>query len=210
MIQRLIANMTDDPAGTYATILPYVLGVAMGVILLHFVASLVLRPTAPRRTAKWNLWEKLIYTVTLLALGVLAVTSFYSVLAMGHMLGWMLYVHLLGAGAFVVLLLLVALTWAHASRFSGPKSAASDTGTAGASIGTSAVPRFGWLAKVSFWVMLAAGVATAGTMLVSMLPLLDTVAMQNMIALHRYAGLVLVVAVIFHLYGVWLGKLGLR
>ena len=207
MIQRLIANMTDDPAGAYAALLPYVLGVALAVILLHLVASLVLRPNPPRWTARWNLWEKLIYLVTLLAVGVLAVTSFYAVLTVGHMLGWMLYVHLLGAGPFVVLLLLIALTWAHACRF-GPRKLEVNANDIAAN--ASEALRFGWLAKISFWIMLAAGVATAGTMLVSMLPLLDTVAMQNMITLHRYAGLVLVVAVIFHFYGVWLGKLGLR
>ncbi len=44
-------------------------------------------------------------------------------------------------------------------------------------------------------------------MLLSMLPVLGTQQMNQMITIHRYAGLVLVIATIVHLYTVVLSKL---
>lgn len=207
MLSPLLSKMSDDPGKLFVLVLPYVLAVTAVFVLLHLIASVVLKPASPRYTARWRWWEKLVYLGTVGSVGLLAVTAFYSVLAFGHMLGWMLFAHLIGAGTFVVVLLLVALMWSHASRFgqNDDDPAATDDVSEAESL-----PRFGWVAKVSFWVMLTSGVATAASMLVSMLPLLGTADMQGMINLHRYAGLVLVVAMVFHIYGVWLGRMGLR
>ena len=47
-------------------------------------------------------------------------------------------------------------------------------------------------------------------MLLSMLPLFDTEGLHGLLDIHRYSGLLLVVATMFHLYGVLLRRAGLR
>ena len=61
-----------------------------------------------------------------------------------------------------------------------------------------------------FWIILAAGLVTSLTMLFSMLPLFGTDGLHDLLDIHRYSGLVVVVAAILHFYGVVLQRLGWR
>ena len=63
-------------------------------------------------------------------------------------------------------------------------------------------PHFFWLPKLTFWIVLAAGVVVAGTMLLSMLPLFGTDGLHVLLDIHRYSGLVVVVALLLHLHSV--------
>ena len=47
-------------------------------------------------------------------------------------------------------------------------------------------------------------------MFLSMLPILDTQGLIEMLAVHRYAGLVVVVAAVTHLYTLLMTRMGVR
>ena len=61
-----------------------------------------------------------------------------------------------------------------------------------------------------FWLILVGGLAVSATMLFSMLPLFGTDDLHCLLDIHRYSGLVVVVAMIFHFYSVVLQRIGLR
>ena len=60
------------------------------------------------------------------------------------------------------------------------------------------------------WLILAAGLIAASTMLVSMLPVFGTDGLLRLLNIHRYSSLLVVVALLFHFYGVGLQRFGRR
>jgi len=97
----------------------------------------------------------------------------------------------------VAALPVLALMWADSNRFQiGP-----------ADSGPAEPVQFLAIAKLAYWTVLASGLVVAGTMIVSMLRWLGTPGQQLMLDVHRYAGLVCVVAAGVHLYGVALRRL---
>jgi hypothetical protein len=169
------------------------------LLVLHLIYAFSKRGPAVSRSP-WSWWERLVYLVTAASVLLLGFTAFYAVLRYGVLEGWLLFVHMFGAGALVAVLPLLAITWCRTSSF-------------GCSVGTGEddeVMQFTWLPKAAFWVLLAAGFAVSGTMLLSMLPLFGTDGLHVLLDIHRYSGLVVVVALILHAYGVLLQRLALR
>lgn len=218
MFTAMFADLTDylrqigsHPGQVFRDVLPVVLIATGVVLLLHFGLVLLTRPHSPVQRRRWNLWERLVYLLTLLCIADLGATAFYSVLRYGAMEGWFLLVHMVGAGGLVLMLLLMAVTWAEASRFGRNRAGTSRSDPLGeGNPGDPSYSRFPWLAKLTFWIILASGLVTVSTMLVSMLPVPDTDTMHQLLDIHRYSGLLLVVAALFHLYAVSLRRLGLR
>ena len=64
--------------------------------------------------------------------------------------------------------------------------------------------------KAAFWLLLASGFLVSGTMFLSMLPWFGTDGLHRLLDIHRYSGLVAVVALVLHFYGVVLQRLSLR
>jgi hypothetical protein len=64
--------------------------------------------------------------------------------------------------------------------------------------------------KLMFWIILLGGFVVTMTMLLSMLPLFGTDGLYQLLDIHRYAGLLVVVALAIHLYAVVLQRLGWR
>jgi hypothetical protein len=206
-----IDQLAHQPGHLYADLVPVALIGTIVVIVVHFVLALIRRPSPPPQRPRWNLWEKLIYLAFLLCVLDLAITAFYSVLKLDAMEGWFLFVHMVGSGGLVALLPLLAITWAEANRFGSGKRGAPVQQSAEAGRGVSDTDsRFPWISKVAFWIILASGLVTVMTMLLSMLPRFGTDGLHALLDIHRYSGLLLVVATMFHLYGVVLGRLGLR
>ncbi len=203
MFAEMSVNLSDlllHPGEEFSTILSIVLVATVGVLLLHLVLALI-GGRSSRRRRRLNLWERLLYLGTLVSVGVLAVTSYYSVWRDGVMSGWWLFVHMFGAGALVALLPLIAITWAGPSRFGTGRPAEEQETYA---------PRFFWLPKLMFWLFLASGLTVVLTMLVSMLPVYGTDGLHALLDLHRYAGLMAVVTLMIHFYCVLLQKAQLR
>ena len=58
--------------------------------------------------------------------------------------------------------------------------------------------------------ILVSGFIVTMTMLVSMLPIFGTDGLHTLLDLHRYSGLVVVIALALHFYGVAIQKVGLQ
>ncbi|MBM4094153.1 MAG: hypothetical protein FJ276_32820 [Planctomycetes bacterium] len=195
-----ILDVFHYPGRAYRDVLLVVLvGTALAIVL-HGVLALFGRKET-RRRKPWNLWEKLVYLAALVSIAVLAITSFYTVLRFGHMVGWWLFVHMFGAGMLVGVLPLLALTWGSANRFEPGGSTPPPDADA---------PRFFWMPKFLFWLFVGSSLVVVLTMLLSMLPLFGTDGLLRLLDLHRYTGLLAVAALTLHLYCVMLQKVGLR
>ena len=226
-----LANLIDDigsnPAGQYPQVVKYALFATAGLIVLHLLIALARGKGQPR--PRWWMIGRVVYLGMVATVAILGSTAFYSVLAHGAMHGWALLLHLVGAGGFVVAFALVAVAWAPWNHCcekapAGGASACSVTPTGLRDLGDHSSPpqssagtgdqaparlrKFAPLTKLCFWLILISGVATAGTMLLSMLPIMGTDEMKQMLDVHRYSGLVLVIATAVHFYTVILGKLG--
>lgn len=207
-LANLLTDLGNSPAAMYPKAIIAALIATAALLLLHLLISLAKghRPARPR----WHLITKLIYIGAIVSVLILGATSFISVLSHGAMHGWFLFAHLFGAGAFVVFLMLIAIMWAVPSKLCGSACTTMKHDPATAVTVDDDAPqagRFHCLTKLAFWLILLSGTITAGTMLISMLPVLGTQALKQMMDVHRYAGLVLVVATIVHLYTVVLAKM---
>ena len=195
-----IQKIFDQPHEAYQDVLIASLVGTGAVILIHLVLVLLGRKPTTRRTS-WNLWEKLVYLGTLVSVGILGATSFYAVLRHGAMHQWWLFAHMFGAGAFVGVLPILAITWGRANRF-GAESTSQASGVL--------APRFFWLPKTLYWLVLVSGFVVVMTMLLSMLPIFGTDGLLRLLDIHRYRGLLAVVALVLHFYCVLLQRIGLR
>ncbi len=192
-------------AGSASALFLGVLPVALltvPVVIVGYTLWLVLRRRGAVPRARWGWWGTLVYLGTVASVTVLGITSFVAMIRFGTLGGWWLFFHMFGAGAFTVVLPLLALTWGQANRAECPAS------PAGSEVPTPASP-FPCLARAMFWVILAAGLVVTGTMLLSMLPLFGTPGQNLLLDVHRYAGLAVVMAMILHLYAALLPKFGL-
>jgi len=195
-------GMAGNASELFQGILPFALLAVLVVVVVHLIWTLNHRRGAISRSS-WGWWAWLVYLGTLASVTVLGVTSFVAMIRFGALGGWWLFIHMFGAGAFTVLLPVLALTWCQANRFECPAPPVGDEGQMPAG-------RFPCLAKALFWVILAAGLVVTGTMLLSMLPLFGTHGLELLLNIHRYAGLVVVAAMIMHLYAALLPKFGLN
>jgi hypothetical protein len=198
MFAGLFAAQVGGPLFTQT--LPFLLIAAAVVVGAYLAIGIAGRGRgAPK--SRWSLWEWLVYAATLGSVAILAITSFGALLVAGHLGSWALFFHMVGAGAFVFTLPVLAVTWCEPSCF--------DLRRYGER-GQTAPPRFYWLPKLMFWVVLLAGWIVSMTMLVSMLPLLGTEGLNSMLDLHRWTGLIVVAAVALHLSGIVLQRIGKR
>lgn len=162
------------------------------VALLGLGGLWVLATGRGQRNADGRNWlAKICYLVFTVVVVVLAVSSFGAILTEGHMLGYALLAHMAAAGAFVFLLLAIAY-------FYLPRG--------------SDIPSDNrwWVARWSAWGLVVAGIVTAGTMFLSMLPVLGSEDMLAAIAVHRFSGLIVVVCMVFHFFALCCVRLGLR
>ncbi len=201
----VIDNLIHSPNATYPDAIKVALGATAIVILLHAVMSMMRGKGESR--PQWGWWSRLVYLGTVTGVAILGATSIYAVLAHGHMEEWFLLVHLTGAGMFTACLALVALTFAHRNRFGHGRIASNHEHNELSEADTITAP-FGGFAKLTFWLILLTGLLTAATMLFSMLPIMGTHEMEQMLTIHRYAGLALVVVTIMHVYLIVMGRLG--
>ena len=197
----LISDIAARPGEAFRSVLPMVLIGAAVLLGVHLLLSLFGRRAA-RPRMPWNLWERLVYLVTLGSVAVLGSTAFFAVLRFGTLQGWLLFAHMFGAGALVFVLPVLAITWCEASCFGDRVRRPAET--------DKYAERFFWFPKVMFWILLASGMVVSLTMLLSMLPLFGTDGLHELLDVHRYSGLLAVVATVFHFYSVLLQRVGLR
>lgn len=195
-------RLATSPGSVYLDVVAATLILGAVILLLHFLISLVRRSQARGARPAWSVWDKLLSLLLIVSTTTLAITAWFAMWTNGVLAGWPLMVHMAGAGMLIVALPVAAVLWAQPSRFF-VRGKAECSGSAQAT-------QFVWVARLAFWILLATGFVNVMTMLLSMLPLLDTHALEQMLTLHRYTGLVVVIAVALHIYGGLLGRLGLR
>ncbi|QDV23135.1 hypothetical protein [Aureliella helgolandensis] len=166
----------------------------IGVIFGGVLVASTGRPSQPGRHRHWL--SQVIYAAFLVAIGVLAVSSFGSLVQFGHMANYALLVHVAAAGGFVFLLLAIALLYLPIGDPLDRTTAPNDT-------------RW-WLGRWSAWALVLSGIAAAGTMFLSMLPILDTQELIEVAEMHRYAGLAVTLAAVTHLFALICTRIGLR
>lgn len=200
-LTTLADQLLHHPGEAFKSILPYVLIATAAFIVLHLVLSL-LGGRASRQRRGWGWFASLVYLATVVSVTILGVTSFYSVIRFGVLDGWWLFAHMFGAGAFVFVLPVLAITWGLANRF-GRRAVTEEESRGGDA-------RFFWLPKLMYWLLLVSGLAVCLTMLLSMLPLFGTEGLEILLDIHRYTGLLVVVALVIHLYCMIIQRARLR
>jgi hypothetical protein len=133
--------------------------------------------------------ERLIYAVFLIAVLLMALSSFGMILVGESMHGWMLILHMSVAGMFAVALTALALLWAEQASFTR------DPAT-----------RFYAGEKVAFWLTVAAGFSTILSAMLGMMSWFGTVGQSILLDVHRYSALVLLICAIFHGYRLLIGR----
>jgi len=197
---------TDDMFRTTAL---SVIGAVVVAIGIDLVRALV---TGRRREpgGRWRWTMRLSYSLTLLAVVVLAATALYGVFVRAGVEHWLLLAHVTAGGAFLVLLVVLALGWAGACRFDPSRRGPRRQGQKLDGPLAERLPGFSLRTRIAFWAFLVTGLTTATTMLVSMLPVVDTDGLAQLIEVHRTSGLALVVIALVHAYLLLLGKLGME
>lgn len=156
------------------------------------VAANVASNAMPQRRP---LFSSLIYVAFIAVLALLSVTSFGSLLQSKPLSGYVLMAHVAGAGAFTFLL--TAIAWLYLPTYSHAEQ------------GFRFEHRW-WLARWSAWLLVVGSLAAAGTMFLSMLPVLNTESLKQVALLHRYAGIVTVVAAVLNLFAMACTRFKLR
>jgi hypothetical protein len=145
-----------------------------------------------RRTlvgARTHAIERLIYFVFLIAVLLMALSSFGMILVGESMHGWMLILHMSVAGLFAVALTALALLWAEQASFTRDPATRFYTGE-----------------KVAFWLTVLAGFSTILSAMLGMMSWFGTVGQSVLLDIHRYSALTLLITAIFHGYRLLVGR----
>jgi hypothetical protein len=141
------------------------------------------RTAAAAQAQRFGRIELLAYGVLVVALAGSALTGFTGYLVEGSVRGLLLIGHMMAGGLFAVALPIFLLIFAEAARF--------DRAARGPLNPTE---------KTIFWLAMIAGGVSLGTIVLTMLPLLDTHTIETMMLIHRYSGLIMVVLLAPHVY----------
>src|SRR3954453_16128963 len=133
--------------------------------------------------------ERAIYAVFLVAVLLMALSSFGMILVGQSMHGWMLILHMSVAGMFAVALTALALLWAEQASFNRDPATRFYTGE-----------------KVAFWLTVAAGFSTILSAMLGMMSWFGTIGQSILLDVHRYSALTLLITAIFHGYRLLVGR----
>ncbi|MFO0942411.1 MAG: hypothetical protein U0930_16865 [Pirellulales bacterium] len=168
-------------------IIPTVLATLVIVSLLALWVMSTRRHRSDRYQRGW--FSRIAYIAFIVCVAVLSITAFGSIVREGHMQHYALIAHTSGAGAFVFLLIAVSATYL-------PRGSAT---------------RDNWTVEQwSAWILVLVSLCTVATMLISMVPVLDTQGMNQALVVHRFAGLATAMVAIVHLFSLVAGRLGYR
>jgi hypothetical protein len=130
--------------------------------------------------------EHAVHGVAIAGFVIQAVTGFGGDYFAGGVSGWLLFIHMLGAGPFVLGLAGVALMWAERCSFG------SSAATAGGELT--------FAQKVLFWITTVLGLVVALSMLAAMLPVFGYIGQAALVEVHEISALLLLAALIVHTF----------
>jgi hypothetical protein len=192
LINILLADLAALDVIPFDRATQVVLAAVAGCVTLGAVACYASRQGRPLVRHGWIAW--LMYGAFLATVGVLAVTSLQAVLSGQALSGYALMGHVSAAGAFTFLLVAVAWLFLPAADIDGDFQR----------------EHRWWFARWSSWLLILSALATAGTMFLSMLPLLDTAGLHQVLSVHRFAGLATVAAAVLHAFALAMTRFGFR
>lgn len=154
-----------------------------------------------RHVRRMSVLERLIHVLTLISFLTLAATGFVAAICWGRLHGWGMLIHLIVAPIFAIGVTACALRWAEASCFAPcdwqwVKKFGGYLGDRGH------VPadRFNAGQKMFFWSVLGLGLVVISSGLIRAFPALCPASQGCIYAAHRYSALLLVMAVLVHIY----------
>ena len=164
------------------------LALAVAVFVVHYLLAGMKTPRHPQKLrARFPRLELLLFLGTMATFIALAVTGFYGVVWPEYpMHGIRLLVHVALGPAFAVGLAILAVMRAEAYRL-GPR-------------GARLPDRFSLGQKVCFWLFLLGGLGLIVTVSVSMMRVLEPGEQAGVIDLHRWSGLITIVAAVVYGY----------
>jgi formate dehydrogenase gamma subunit len=171
-------------------------------VLAHFVVAgrkCLGAGVAGPRVRRYNVWERLVHLALTFSFVVLAATGFAAALMGWRLSGYLLVVHVAVAPVFAVSLAAAMLTWAADGAL-----AAHDwqwlRRLGGFGIGGLPAGKFDAGEKLVLWFAGVLGLVLTLTMTLSMMPILDQDWLVLMYEIHRYAALLLLLAMVKHTY----------
>ena len=166
-------------------------------------------PHPERRVCRNGWWEILVHAVPAVRCLVRALPGLGGALYWGELAGWALWLHVLVAPVFTVSLTAMAITWAERCRFARYDGVWLRQG-GGYFQGRQALlaGRYDAGQKLFFWCGITAGFVTLASASATTVPLFGQAGQEVLLEVHRYAGLTLTLAVLFHLYVTLLVKPG--
>jgi hypothetical protein len=138
---------------------------------------------AAARAGRFSRFELTAYGALVVALAGSAVTGFAGYLMEGSVRGVLLIGHMLSGGLFAVALPVFLLVFAETARLDRQARGPLRTSE-----------------KALFWLACLSGGVSLATITLTMVPILATHAMETMMVIHRYSGLVMVVLAAPHVY----------
>ncbi len=180
------------------------IGGALAACLVHCILVARRRPHpghGERRVRRYNLWERLVHVVLVLTFLVQAVSGFWASIGWdGPMSGYILMIHTTCGAVFAVCVAVMLITWAADHAFAPYDGRWFRRGGCCSTRGDLPAGRFNGSDKVYFWLAALLTLVALLSMLLSMVPVLDTYGQHLMYHVHRYAALVLVITTIWHGY----------
>ncbi len=180
-------------------------------ILIHFVVAGRKGPDLAGDTdvmRRMGLWARLVHLGIGFGFLGAAVTGFQAAMVEEALTGIWLLVHFVFGATFMGALAAAALTWADGHRFE--KHDAEWFAAGGWIRPEAGVPagRFDLMDKLFFWTAMVAGLSAVLPILLSMLPIFGPEGIAVLEHVHAYAGLALLLAVLWHMYRAMVVKSG--
>lgn len=144
--------------------------------------------------ARWNGIELLTYFVYVVAVLLMAASSFGMILVGQHMHRWMLILHMSVAPVFAVAVTALAFLWAEQASFRQPGSTVAKG------------ERFYSGEKLAFWIVVLTAFLTIASAMLGMMTWFGSVGQEFLLNLHRISSLVLLVTTVVLGCRLWFGR----
>jgi len=145
--------------------------------------------------------RKLVFIVAVICAAILTVTGFVPPLVMGKAIsGWWLVIHATCAPVFAACIAILAVMWAGNCTFDKNYLPWLNKLITRTPQSTEEPEKYEFCKKISFWIVIFLALPVILSAVLSMFPIFGTHGQENLLTLHRYSTLILVLTSIIYLY----------